>query len=184
MICIIENCNSLARTRGMCSKHYQRWWKHGDASFVPPRSSRCAPLDRLLANSIRLPPKSGQTIGCLEWRGSGDNTYGLMQINKKIIGVHRVTYSKMIGEISEGMLVCHTCDLPRCIEPTHLFIGTHHDNTQDMMKKGRSGRAKLTTKNILEIRRSTETVKLLAKKHNVTEICIRDVKRRITWQHV
>ncbi|HBR21586.1 MAG TPA: hypothetical protein DD713_03315 [Nitrospiraceae bacterium] len=50
---------------------------------------------------------------------------------------HRFMYELCIGPIPEGMLVCHTCDIERCGNPEHLFLGTHKDNTQDAINKGR-----------------------------------------------
>lgn len=49
----------------------------------------------------------------------------------------RFIYSEVIGQIPDGMLILHSCDNPRCINPDHLFLGTEKDNTQDMINKGR-----------------------------------------------
>lgn len=68
-----------------------------------------------------------------------------MQIDGEKIYVHRAAYIEAYGEIPDGKLVCHHCDTPRCIEPTHLFVGTHADNMHDMIRKGRQrprGKAK------------------------------------------
>ncbi|KKL79550.1 hypothetical protein LCGC14_2013720 [marine sediment metagenome] len=51
--------------------------------------------------------------------------------------VHRKVYKELVGEIPKGMLVCHHCDVKSCVRPNHLFLGTHKDNTQDAVKKGR-----------------------------------------------
>ena len=50
---------------------------------------------------------------------------------------HRLVWEEINGSIPEGILVCHSCDNRRCINPDHLFLGMAKDNTQDMMKKGR-----------------------------------------------
>lgn len=50
---------------------------------------------------------------------------------------HRLVWEEINGPIPEGILVCHSCDNRRCINPDHLFLGTAKDNTQDMMKKDR-----------------------------------------------
>jgi len=80
--------------------------------------------------------------GCWIWMGAttkkgyGDIKY---KADKKASHhrAHRLAYELHKGEIPKGMLVCHTCDIPGCINPSHLFVGTAQDNTDDMIKKGR-----------------------------------------------
>ena len=50
---------------------------------------------------------------------------------------HRVSFRAYVGDIPDGMLVCHTCDNRKCFNPKHLFLGSMKDNSQDMMAKGR-----------------------------------------------
>jgi hypothetical protein len=91
------------------------------------------PIKRLFDNSVPVPES-----GCLLWVGNTTpNGYGQMTIGGKKIQVHRLSYEINGGDIPDGMLVCHHCDVRSCINPNHLFLGTHKDNTQDMMKKGR-----------------------------------------------
>jgi len=77
--------------------------------------------------------------GCFIWQGKiGIDGYGQIMINKKRQRVHRVSFETFKGSIPQGYLMCHTCDTPACINPKHLFFGTHEDNMYDMVKKGRS----------------------------------------------
>jgi len=75
---------------------------------------------------------------CWEWKGSKNNKgYGRMIINGKFYMAHRLSYALFVNEIPKGMLVCHKCDNPSCVNPDHLFVGTNQDNMDDMKKKGR-----------------------------------------------
>jgi len=79
--------------------------------------------------------------GCWEWTGCLNNKgYGVMNTGDgSVIYVHRFSYLIHIGEISKGLFVCHKCDNAKCVNPDHLFLGTHTDNMQDKTIKGRSG---------------------------------------------
>ena len=77
------------------------------------------------------------------WIFNGAKTpkgYGLIAYKGIEIYTHRITYELHIGPIPEGMLVCHTCDVPSCCNPSHLFLGTSQDNVDNMMDKGREGK--------------------------------------------
>lgn len=98
----------------------------------PPRR---AAKDRLLERI----KKNGD---CWIYTGAvGGDGYGVIGIGRGTSNrAHRVMYEVFVGPIPKGMLVCHRCDTPLCINPRHLFLGTPKDNTQDMISKGR-GRA-------------------------------------------
>ena len=74
---------------------------------------------------------------CWIWQNSLRNGYGVISINRKNESCHKVSYNIFKGEINNGLFVCHTCDNPKCINPDHLFLGTHSDNMIDAYQKGR-----------------------------------------------
>jgi hypothetical protein len=90
-------------------------------------------LDRML-NKIEI----DQHTDCWLWVGGKNNLgYGFIRDGKKMRTAHRASYEEHLGPIPKGMCVCHSCDNPLCINPSHLWLGTRKQNTQDMMSKGR-----------------------------------------------
>ena len=134
--------------------------------------------------------------GCWIWMASlNPKGYGYFGYKGKVLLAHRASYLLHCGEIPEGLLVCHECDVPACVNPNHLFLGTAKDNTQDMINKGRfklgvrhQGEAhyqsKLTEKQALDILNSSKTYRVLAKEFNVSVTLIGKIKRREAWQHL
>jgi HNH endonuclease len=89
--------------------------------------------ERLLANVLIDP-----ITGCWNWqRGKFQQGYGMIQIDHCRQRAHRVSFSEFVGPIPDGLFVCHRCDNPGCINPSHLFLGTAQDNSSDMVAKGR-----------------------------------------------
>jgi hypothetical protein len=78
--------------------------------------------------------------GCWEWlRAVRTDGYGTVKDRRDItVGAHRVSWQEHKGEIPEGLHVLHKCDNKLCVNPDHLFLGTHKDNMKDMIGKGRS----------------------------------------------
>jgi len=130
--------------------------------------------------------------GCHLWIGPKREGYGRLKIQGKMIGVHRLVYSMSKGEIPSGMLVCHSCDTPACVNPEHLFLGSDKDNSDDKVSKGRqarcpgelNGRAKLTAEQVLRIRNDNRLLKEIAADYGVTLSVISHIKTRRSWKHI
>lgn len=75
--------------------------------------------------------------GCIEWQGNRDaDGYGRLETFGEVLA-HRIAYMMQNGSIPEGMVICHRCDNPPCVNPAHLFLGSHQDNADDCVSKGR-----------------------------------------------
>lgn len=131
---------------------------------------------------------------CWPWTGSTSGKgYGTFQLARKVFPAHRIAYWLCHGAMSDGLLVCHTCDFRKCCNPAHLFLGSAADNIRDAQSKLRLAHgtdhhaAKLEPAQILAIRRQAAegtAVIQLARLYHVTRRSIRDILRRVTWAHV
>lgn len=104
---------------------------------IPPHLRQSARM-RIITNHIVTPS------GCWEFLGATNNKgYGVMSIGKRpTFLAHCVAYTVCFGPIPDGLCVCHKCDHPPCVNPDHLFLGTHLDNMRDAIAKGRKAQRK------------------------------------------
>ena len=141
----------------------------------------------------RFDSKVQRTEGCWLWiaalHGKG---YGHMRVAGKVEKAHRVSYEIFNGPIPYGMMVLHTCDNPRCVNPDHLFLGTNKDNMADMAAKGRGNAprgeeqhlARLTEAAVQSIRASRKPGIALARDFGISPQTVCDVRKRKTWKHI
>lgn len=93
-----------------------------------------ARVDKLGPIPIDKPCKGN----CWIWRGKTHHGYGTVSINRKNIRAHRYSFREYNGPIDDDLVVRHLCDNRRCVNPTHLTLGTRLDNVNDMVERGRS----------------------------------------------
>lgn len=85
--------------------------------------------------------KVGDPPGCWLWTAYRiPEGYGRVKLGRTLHLAHRVSYEMHIGPIPKDLCVLHHCDVPGCVNPAHLFVGTHRDNRIDCVSKGRNGK--------------------------------------------
>lgn len=137
MNCSFPGCPRRSHSTGLCRAH-RRQEQKGHALRPARPFAEVRPIADRLKEKVVVDPDRG----C--WHrpdGKCCNSWGYWEIsfNGSTERAHRVAYQIAIGPIPDGLLVCHHCDNPSCINPDHLFLGTTKDNAIDRARKGRSG---------------------------------------------
>ena len=133
---------------------------------------------------------------CWEWTAAKNGGYGVFSLKGKTEVAHRIS-AELAGLEAEGLCVCHHCDNPACVNPAHLFVGSHLDNMRDKMQKGRqkpgrnhgeaNARHKLSEDQVLEIRelgKSGWSRIALAERFVVSSWTISQIINRKIWKHI
>lgn len=98
-----------------------------------PRTWRGKTAEERFWAKVRRSP-----VGCWEWQASKDEWgYGIFCLGDRMHHASRCAWLFVFSEIPDGLIICHTCDNPGCVRPSHLFLGTDKDNHADMVRKGR-----------------------------------------------
>lgn len=134
--------------------------------------------------------------GCWLWTGGlWGNGYGRFSLNGKQSLAHRISWLFNNGVIPQGTLVLHKCDVKSCVNPSHLFLGSHADNTADMYSKGRNAKlpygsgeanphSKLKQDDVDSIRlkrNSGTSMYKLAKLFHISQMHVRRIVRNESW---
>jgi hypothetical protein len=153
---------------------------------VTPPNVLC--VEAIENRSERIPE-----AGCWLWIGTIlSGNYGQLSVNGHRLLAHRASYLAHHGQIPVGLLVLHQCDVPCCVNPAHLFLGTNKDNTADMMRKGRdrtprgatNGASKLSEDDVRAIRASPRRNCDLVNEFGVCDSVISEIRSGKSWRHI
>lgn len=134
--------------------------------------------------------------GCIIWTGTVDaKGYSRIASGGTVMRGHRLAYEQAFGPIPEGMHICHKCDVRSCINPDHLFCGTHADNMADKARKGRvvpmigerNGNAKVTATDVAVIRKmhaAGASMIQIGKVYDISDATAYSICHGRTWKHL
>jgi HNH endonuclease len=194
-----------ALVRGWALRGLSGW---GAIVTPPPIMPRIAKQGAALQKLLAMASNTDQPNACWEWRGGFQRGgYGACRVDGRTRGAHRVSYECANGVVlRRDEFVCHRCDNPKCINPCHLFVGTHTDNMADMVRKGRQcigearsrsmrginpgearPNAKLTAAKVQELRRlrlDGWEYQQLADRYGVSVSAVFLANAKVNWAHV
>ena len=198
VLCSICNCNSEAVKRGWCGKHYRRWQRHKTTDLLPKTGP--TDIERFWSKVDKNGPTHPIYGQCWVWTGYTNNRtvgYGLLRASgKNSVYAHRFSYEIHFSKPSNDLFVCHHCDNKKCVNPSHLFLGTLQDNTNDKVSKNRQLKgeeitnSKLTSNDVLLIRelyrrgQPGRSLSALAIKFRVSMQLIHQIVTKKIWRHL
>ncbi|WP_163258398.1 HNH endonuclease signature motif containing protein [Bacillus paranthracis] len=134
------------------------------------------------------------STGCFVCKSHSENGRGYInfQLNHVKRNMHKFIYEECFGVVPDGLVIRHTCDNPKCINPEHLITGTPQDNSNDKVLRNRQTKggdikqSKLTDSDVRIIRGLLDDKSLIyiANMFNVSETTIWNIKHKKTWRHV
>ncbi len=191
--CSFPGCDRFSRASGLCNGHRIQ-------------VSRGQPLRALRVQGASLPDRFWPNVDkngtiarvelgpCWTWTGpSSKHGYGRINANRRWTWAHRVSWELATGAAPGALDVCHRCDNPPCVRPSHLFLGTARDNAADMVAKGRNKHgekapnARLTAEMVIDIRSrptSEQECKRLAALYGLGVSTVRNAAKGRSWRHL
>jgi len=164
--------------------HYSRWQRTGSTETVRRAANGTPLVDRFWAQvEVRGPDD------CWLWQAGTQEPFGHGVIwdaeKKSMVGAHRVSWLLHHGPVPRGKWILHTCDVPACVNPRHLYVGTSERNVRDCFERVRSLYQKLTPDDVRAIRAAITGTwgeqAALAREYGVTPAAISDIVRGRRW---
>lgn len=158
---------------------------------VKPKRFKCPAhwtREQRMAHYTQISP-----TGCVLWTGRRNTDgYGQLTVKGNTQAVHRFAWEAVNGPVPSGMCVCHRCDTPACVNPDHLFLGTHAENMADRNAKGRQvahkgishPQAKLTVADVIAIRAAAGRYRDIGIRYGITATSVMRIKKRENWAHI
>lgn len=180
--CAITGCDALSIAVGLCAAHYRR-----QLLGMPMVAVR----HKGVPSNVRFWSyvQRGGADECWLWSGHrAASGYGVFGDGTKNYGTQlasRISWILTHGEIRGGLVVCHHCDNPPCVNPAHLFLGTAADNMKDMAVKGRQS-SKLSVDQVREIKHRlmlSESLRALSRDFGVSTRTIGLIRDGVWWRH-
>lgn len=146
--------------------------------------------------------RSGGPDACWLWTACLNTSgYGRFSLNGRPTGAHRVSWLiehghlSVVTSVTDPVCVLHRCDVPACVNPRHLFLGTQHDNCVDREKKGRggqpkgtrNGRSTYTPELVMQMRRDYAngmSFRQIAKRYGLGHAGVKSAIWGRTWGHI
>lgn len=167
-----------------------------DCVRVVRRRSAASPEP--LADRLWRYAKKGEPDECWNWTGFKYKGYGRITQGKgsakTTLQAHRVSWELVNGPLPAGMVACHRCDNPSCVNPDHIFAGTIADNNLDRDTKGRAafgervGNSVLKEEQVVELLADLPTdrreIKAAARRYGVSDGAIAAIVRGDNWKHL
>lgn len=134
-----------------------------------------------------------KTDNCWMWNGPKRHDqmgHGFFNQNGHRVYAHRFAWEITFGAIPRGLCVCHKCDVPQCVNPKHLFLGTRRDNALDMVRKGRQAKGtqrwgcRFTEEEVYAIRALPKATRSAARQLNLPWVTVWSIWNRRTWRHL
>ena len=168
------------------------------------KNERLEKMGNWVDGLLHLPPKQEYRFwkrtdkkaagGCWLWDSRNKFGYGIFFAFGLNHQAHRISFMMHKGKIPNDKLICHKCDIRNCVNPAHLWLGSHSDNMHDMIMKGRQAlgerhfSAKLSKKEVLAAKSLYETGKYtkpeIARFLRVGVSTIHSITKGINWKHI
>ena len=193
-VCCMIGCGKPSLALGLCVNHWRRNKLYGSPAALKTHAGQYRGIPAIDRFYMQIDIKDD--TGCWLWTG-GKDSYGYGSFRgdfdeEQHHRAHRFSYAYFKGPITNGLSVCHTCDVRGCCNPDHLFLGTTAENMADRDAKGRTkggkgernGHAELTEVQVREILADPSTQTKIAYKYGISKATVSNIKTRHTWAHL